>query len=175
MRPEPESEFIPLPDPPGRKLNKKTPVNYPAKRAETGELGPKEYVTTWGGCKTPKEVIYLARMNASVAMKRLVDLMNGIGGKKTIVNKDGEEVEVDIEVPAAVQARCAEIILERGYGKTPQALLLQTESLINAEQTLTIAQKIVALRQAREEEERTRNLEASEVQEVPPAPTEAKT
>ena len=110
----------------------------------------------------PYQLVALARKHTQPALLKLIDLMNGRAGKmKVLVH--GEVKEVDIEVPAAVQAKCAEIIIERGYGKAPQAILIKDDnanrSLIEA---IPIAERIRLIAARHEERGQTRDLEASE-------------
>lgn len=110
-------------------------------------------------------VIELARKHTAHAIQKLVDLMDGKGGKVWVLSKEGQLVQIDVEVPAAVQAACAEKLLERGYGKNPQAILIQDDTP-EGRKSLTILQKIEAIRGARENAGTTTDLEASEITEV---------
>ena len=117
--------------------------------------------------KNTQQLVTLARAHTLQALHRIIDLMNGKGGKMKVLNSDGIQVEIDVEVPAAVQARCAEIILDRGYGKAPQALLVSTdEGKLLGAQALPIAERILAIKAARERQGETTDLEASEITEV---------
>lgn len=110
-------------------------------------------------------VIELARKHTAHAIQKLVDLMEGKGGKVWVLSKEGQLVQIDVEVPAAVQAACAEKLLERGYGKNPQAILIQDDTP-EGRRTLTIQEKIAAIRSQRENAGSTTDLEASEITEV---------
>lgn len=113
------------------------------------------------GGNDPYQVVQLARSYTQAALRKLYDLMNGEGGSLKQLDKNGNLVETDIEVPAAVQAKCAEIIIERGYGKAPQAIMLGTDGSIPiTEKHLSVAEKILKLKEAAENP--VRDLEASE-------------
>lgn len=117
--------------------------------------------------RDPFQVTTLARKHTLASMHKVIDIMNGKAGKMKVVV--GESiVEVDIEVPATVQLKAAELILERGWGKSPQAILLQTDGLLPASAAeLTIMEKIAAIKAARDSAGSVTDLEASELQEVP--------
>lgn len=110
----------------------------------------------------PYQLVALARDHSPAALRKIIDLMNGKAGRmKVLVH--GEIREVDIEVPAAVQAKCAEIVIERGYGKAPQAILLKDESAHTAMvHALPIAERIKQIAAAREAQGSVTDLEASE-------------
>jgi len=119
--------------------------------------------------RTRREMMLMARSHTPAALDKLVDLMNGKAGFIVALNKDGRKVKVAIEVPASVQAKCAELLIDRAYGKAPQALLIGDDrSAFGGEEgarQLTIAEKILAIKAARAGPETT-DLEASEVREV---------
>ncbi len=125
-----------------------------------------------------RQVIELARKHTARAIQKLVDLMDGKGGKVWVLSKEGQLVQIDVEVPAAVQAACAEKLLERGHGKNPQAILIQEDSP-EGRRTLSVVEKIEAIRAAREGRGQTTDLEASEIIEIrglpEPAPAEPAT
>jgi hypothetical protein len=109
-----------------------------------------------------KMLVALAREQTSSAIEKLVDLMNGKPNKAKTINRDGEEVEIDIPIPPAVQLRAAEVILERGWGKSPQAMLLQTEEkTADGVHAMPIMQRIIAIKAAREQQGSTIDLEAA--------------
>jgi len=115
-------------------------------------------------------VINLARERSKQAILKLEKLMNGDAGTIKVMNpKTGELMTVPVEVPATVQAKCAELIIERAYGKSPQAILVDDGKNLLQDRTLTVAEKIVALQQAREAGPST-DLEASEITEVDATP-----
>jgi hypothetical protein len=132
--------------------------------------------------RDPKRVVLLARTHTSQALDKLVDLMNGKPGRVKTLNRDGEEVEIDIPVPPAVQLRAAEVILERGWGKTPQAMLVQTEEkTAEGVHAMPIMQRIIAIKAARDQNGRTIDLEAAAarltdengiVRDIPDEPTD---
>jgi hypothetical protein len=99
-----------------------------------------------------------ARMHTVAAVQKLVDLMEGRLPKDTALS-DGQGV------PAAVQLRAAELIIERGYGKSPQAILLRDDSSANSTSThaIPIMERIAQLKAARDQLGSVTDLEASEV------------
>lgn len=125
----------------------------------------------------PYQLVALARKHTPDALRKIIRLMNGDAGKmKVLVH--GELKEIDVEVPAAVQAKCAELVIERGYGKAPQAILLKDESAHTAlVHALPIAERIAAIAAAREQQGSVTDLEASQqddpVIEVAPTSTPA--
>lgn len=133
--------------------------------------------------RDPKRLVQLARLQTSQALDRLIDLMNGKPGRVKTLNREGEEVEIDVPVPPAVQLRAAEVILERGWGKTPQAMLVQTEEkTAEGVHAMPIMQRIIAIKAARDQNGRTIDLEAAAarltdengiVRDEPPAPLPA--
>lgn len=123
-------------------------------------------------------LVEIARTQSVRALNVLLKLMNGNGGTRDHVKPDGSVVEVRVEVPPAVQAKCAEIIIERGNGKVAQNLQLTADQglLGVAERQLSVAEKILALRQREADKDGVIDLEASQqgdprVVEALPAPT----
>lgn len=121
---------------------------------------------------TGAQVVDLARQYTTRAIRKIVDLMDGNAGKITTMDKNGNVVEIDVEVPASVQAKCAEMLLERGYGKSPQAVFLKTDSPLQLGEGesahLSVAEKIQLLLAAKTREgDAPIDLEASEQREVP--------
>lgn len=113
--------------------------------------------------RDPRQIITLARSYTAAALRKIVDLMNGKGGKATVLNADGIAVEVDIEVPAAVQLKAAELVIERGYGKSPQAIILQDDTAAPDMLTaIPIAERIIAIKAARDAAGQVTDLEASQ-------------
>src|SRR4051812_46759411 len=98
---------------------------------------------------TAYQVVQKARQYTTGALLKLFNLMEGRAGKLKVLNKDGDLVEVDIEVPASVMAKCAEILLDRGWGKSPQAIMLKTDSPLNLtegeQRNFTVQEKIQML------------------------------
>jgi hypothetical protein len=80
-------------------------------------------------------------------------------------------IMLDEKQPAAVRVRAAELLLERGYGKAPQAVMVGNadgQPLVGP-QALSIAERIAHLKVAEDqkvEDARTVELEASAVTEV---------
>lgn len=110
----------------------------------------------------PYQLVALARKHTPDALRKIINLMNGKAGTMKILVR-GELTEVDVEVPAAVQAKCAELVIERGYGKAPQAILIKDdEASREMRQALPIAERIKLITAAREERGSTTDLEASE-------------
>lgn len=61
------------------------------------------------------------------------------------------QIMEDPEVSMAIRLRAAEIVLERGYGKAPQAVLVGTESVgPEGVQAIPIIERIMALRAAKD-------------------------
>ena len=129
------------------------------------------------GKRDPQEVIALARKHTKSSIQKLYDLMMNMPHAilhprtgEVMRNPDGTPLIVQAEVPPAVQMRCAEILLERGYGKTPQAVLVGSDgSIPEGMLTIPLAQRIAAIQQKREEAMTagvTVDLEASEQREV---------
>ena len=115
------------------------------------------------GGSDPFQVVAYARRHTLKALGKLVALMEGDAGQI----RDSQGRLVDVEVPAAVQAKCAELILERGYGKSPQSIQLSAETpLLLGDRVLSVAEKILALKAARDERDHTVDLEASQQVEV---------
>lgn len=105
--------------------------------------------------RDPQQIINLARQYTVDSVRMLVKLMK------------------DEKQPGAVRAKCAEIIIERGYGKAAQAITIEDNSLLGAgAQALSIAEKIVALRMA-QDRGATIDLENSQLKLVEAVPAEA--
>lgn len=124
--------------------------------------------------QSPHSLVAYARSFSTNAVDKLVALMQGQGGRVTVLGKDGGLVEVDVPVPAQVQMRAAEIILERGFGKAPQAVLVKDETVVSAEGATSILQttihdRIAAIRAARVPKDVPIDLEASALQQAQPA------
>jgi len=81
---------------------------------------------------SPTKLIAIARTHSSRAIEVLAEVMQ-------------DEVQ-----PPAVRIRAAELLLERGYGKTAQAVLVSTTDGNNlvGPHSLSIAEKIAALKEA---------------------------
>lgn len=124
--------------------------------------------------RDPHVIVNLARKETIPALKRLVDLMNGKSNQKmTVVTKDGATVEVDVPVPPAVMLRAAEIVIERGYGKAPQAILVKADDPLQGEHAVPIMERIAMLRASMDQNDSTVDLEASQqgetrIEEDPP-------
>lgn len=75
----------------------------------------------------------------------------------------------DESTPPAVRIRAAEILLERGYGKAAQAVVVGNAdgSPMVGPQMLSIAERIAALKKAKETKDDTIDLEANSFVEVP--------
>jgi hypothetical protein len=117
--------------------------------------------------RDPHQIVALARKHTVSALLVLVKLMNGEGGKAKVMNKDGFLEEIDVQVPPQVRARCAEIVLERGYGKSPQAILVKDDTSIpGGIHAIPIMERIALIAQARSELGQTTDLEASELDEA---------
>lgn len=134
------------------------------------------------GHRDPAQIIRLARSHTVMAVSVLEKLMMGKSTQKTTVfNRAGEPMKVDVPVPPAVQLRAAEILLERGYGKSPQAIMVSVDDDLKTRgaQAVPIMERIAMLRAAGAQSEVT-DLEASEQDdpievEVPALPAPAET
>ena len=102
----------------------------------------------------PMLMVYKAREYTSEAIDKLRSLMNG-------EMPDGSEGMV----PAAVQLRAAEVLIERAYGKSPQAIVLKDDSGSNAlsVHAVPILERIAQLKAARDAQGAVTDLEASEL------------
>ena len=120
-----------------------------------------------------RAVMRHARGYSHAAIERLAKLMDGKGGKAKVYDQNlSKMVEVDVVVPPAVQVRAAELLLEKGFGKSPQALLVTTDEPTtpgDSPRRLTVLERIALLRQAMTETAQTVELEASEQRELMPA------
>lgn len=108
--------------------------------------------------RDPKAVIDMARDHTRKAFATIVSIME------------------DEEAPVAIRERCAEFVIERGYGKAPQAVLVDVnDSTGGGLTTLSVAERILALRQAKDRGSTPIELENSEATEVEalPAPSVA--
>ena len=119
---------------------------------------------------SPEQVIKLARGYTTQAIRKLAELMEGKAGtiRVLVPGSDGRTVEVDVEVTAAVQCKAAEILLDRAWGKAPQAVLIGSDNPDGnyGPTMLSIMDRILAIRQARVQAGQTTDLEASEQREV---------
>lgn len=144
-------------------MGKPIPGLSPASRAATEARQRRQHGATGA------QVVELARKYTTRAIQKIVDLMDGKAGEVTTLDKEGNVVTIQIEVPATVQAKCAEILLERGYGKSPQAILLRTDSPLGLEDgekhDLSVEDKIRLLLEAKARGGVV-DLEASEVGET---------
>lgn len=115
-----------------------------------------------------RQLVEYAREKSLWALKQMVKLAEGKAGEMRVLNKDGVVVTIDIEVPAAVQQRALEFIIERAYGKAPQAILLETGAtdLKFGPNAIPIMERIAALQEARQLQGATTDLEASEQKDV---------
>jgi hypothetical protein len=105
----------------------------------------KRHIQTTGAL--PLEIVNLARTYAPEAIQRLLTVMQGE------------------DTPPAVVVKCAEVILERAYGKAPQAVLIGDA---NSQQqsgmtSIPVLERVAAILEARNVTSSTRDLEASEI------------
>jgi hypothetical protein len=105
----------------------------------------KHHIQTTGAL--PLEIVNLARTYAPEAIQRLLTVMQGE------------------DTPPAVIVKCAEVILDRAYGKAPQAVLVGDA---NAQQqsgmtSIPVLERVAAILEARNVTSSTRDLEASEI------------
>lgn len=105
------------------------------------------------------QLIALARSATPNAMRVLVNMALG---QKMI---DGKMQDWP-GLPPAVQLRAIEILFERGYGKVPQAIDLKGDQPGAGAQAIPILERIERLRQQMLDSSTTRDLEASEIQEI---------
>lgn len=116
------------------------------------ELGQQRRIAN---SNNPHVLVTLARKHTSSAMATIIKLME------------------DPLNPPAVRLRAAEIVIERGYGKAAQSILIEDKSTLGVgAQAMTIAERIVALKMAQERGGQTVELENSSVRQLP-APIEA--
>lgn len=113
-------------------------------------------VRTGIGDVDPRKIVLEARKYTVQAVKILASIMEGECG----LDKQG----VPVEVPAAVRIRAAELLIERGFGKSPQAIVLKDESSnqLGGLHSIPIAERIAALKAAKEQQGQTVDLEASQ-------------
>lgn len=96
--------------------------------------------------RDPSYLAALARTHTDAALQRIIKLMN------------------DDEQPGMVQIRCAEIILERGHGKTWQGVVLaDATKAIDGVAAVPIMQRVQELLKASQEQGETTELEAGAV------------
>jgi len=108
----------------------------------------------------PIAVVVEARKHTVRAVQLLADILDG-----KIMHDDGKGNLT--ATPIAMRLKAAELILERGYGKAPQAVLVKDESSVaNGVHGLPILDRIKGLIAARENQGSTVDLEASELQEA---------
>jgi len=95
----------------------------------------------------PIEIVNLARNYAPRAIAKLFAVMQEEG------------------TPPAVVVKCAEVILDRAYGKAPQAVLVgdATASQQAGMTSIPILDRVAAILEARNITNSTRDLEASEI------------
>lgn len=102
---------------------------------------------------TPHHIVNLSRSFSMNAIKTLADIME------------------DDSQPVVARIRCAEVLLERAYGKAPQAMVIAStsDSSKSGIHALPILERIAQLRQAKDAPASvtTTDLEASEIQEIP--------
>ena len=96
----------------------------------------------------------LARAHTVEALEKIILLMRGEAGEKVVVDKDGRRQTIPIEVPANVQLSAAATLLDRGWGKSPQALLVgqadDDTGPASARAGLTVMERIDMLRRVNE-------------------------
>lgn len=123
--------------------------------------------------RSPQQLVELARRYTHQAMKEIA----GLAGvepdwslpKLRVLDKFGTLVEVDQEVAPAVKLKALEILLDRGYGKAPQAIAVTGDPSASELVKLTIEERIAAIKRDREQRGSTTDLEASEIVEAEPA------
>ncbi len=123
------------------------------------------------GGRHPQQIVDLARKYTGPAMRKMALLAGLIPGealpKIKVLDRLGNLVEVDQVVPPNVQLAACEVLIDRGYGKAPQAIFLGNESSLgDAGKSMTIEEKIAMIRAQREMQGKTHDLEASEIVEA---------
>jgi hypothetical protein len=105
----------------------------------------KHHIQTTGAL--PLEIVNLARTYAPEAIQRLLTVMQGE------------------DTPPAVVVKCAEVILDRAYGKAPQAVLVgdANSQLQSGMTSIPVLERVAAILEARNVTSSTRDLEASEI------------
>jgi hypothetical protein len=98
--------------------------------------------------RTPEILVRLAREQTQEAIRHLVNIMG------------------DLEQPGAVRVRAAELLLERGWGKTPQQIILQDPTNQLGVAAIPLLDRIAAIKASHSQGE-TIDLEASELMELP--------
>lgn len=112
------------------------------------------------GRTDPAAIIVEARKHTTRAVELLVDILDG-----KIKTDDGKGNLLD--TPVALRLKAAELILERGYGKAPQAVLIKDESASAlGVHGVPIMDRIKGLLEAQSQQGSTVDLEASELQEA---------
>jgi hypothetical protein len=95
--------------------------------------------------RDPRQMVELARKYTTKAIMGIV------------------RIAEDVHAPLAVRLRAWEILLERGYGKSPQAILVGNDSsLPEGVHAMSIVDRIMALRMAKEKGGEVLELENSE-------------
>jgi hypothetical protein len=113
----------------------------------------KDHSRNWNRLKTvtPQLLVKLARDKTEWAIEAIIELADAP------------------ETPPAVKLRCYEIILERGYGKAPQAILVAEESVGGGGpgtiHQIPIMERIAMLKAAKDRMCSTLDLEANAVTE----------
>jgi hypothetical protein len=95
--------------------------------------------------RQPEIIIRLARQQTEEAIRHLINIMG------------------DLEQPGAVRVRAIELLLERGWGKTPQQIILSDPTLQLGMGAIPLMERIAALKEASQGQ--TIELEASEISE----------
>ena len=103
--------------------------------------------------RNPELLVKLAREQTQEALRTLINIM------------------ADLEQPGAVRVRAAELLLERGWGKTPQQIVLHDADGAIGMAAIPLMERIAAIKAARSGGE-TIELEASELTEAKPVSTE---
>lgn len=111
--------------------------------------------TMWFKGKDPEIIVRLAREQTEEALRILVTVMK------------------DLEQPGAVRVRAIELLLDRGWGKTPQQIFLTDPTGQIGMGAIPILDRIAGLKAALGVGE-TIDLESSELVDVPAIPENAK-
>jgi hypothetical protein len=97
--------------------------------------------------RTPEILVRLAREQTTEAIRHLVNIMS------------------DLEQSGAVRVRAAELLLERGWGKTPQQIILSDPGSTLGMAAIPLLDRIAGIKAAARGE--TIDLEASQLTELP--------
>jgi hypothetical protein len=99
----------------------------------------------------PEKLVALAREHTEKALQVLAQILG------------------DLEQPGAVRVRAAELLIERGWGKTPQQIVLTDPNNLLGMAGVPLLDRIAGIKAARDSQGQTIDLESSQLIELPPA------